>query len=513
MMKRFLFALLSYIAMSLLVACQDTTQPTLPTPDDTTAPIVITQIPAPNAENVAANAEISAMFSETILASSVTENSVKIIDTSGAMLARSVLLEGKTLKVQLIQLPKLPTRLTLLLKGLTDVAGNALPETIWGWFVPASNYGNPVLLGEPSIVTDANLEERPVQIASDTQGNIAVVWLNAGNVLVKSWNGSTWQQLGTVFDFSQSLYAPQIKLLNGRPVIAFQEGRKLSETQNEPNGNILVYRWTGSDWQALGQVDAPERDAAVPSLAAAADGTLTLAYFEFESPSSNVVVKRWDGSSWQLLGDVLDINPSRNAVFPSLVVDGSGNAIVAWYEDRAGDLSRNLYVKRWTGTTWEQLGTSLNINERERADTFSLAVDKNNRPVVAFSEFDQASGSNNVHVKRWNSGSWEQLGTMVDNVETQRAIYPSVVVDTANEISLVWYEAICQSVSPCNENDSVYLARWDGTAWQQFGIQDADARREAYYPSLTVDSGVPVFAWIEGQTNQYQIFVKQYSAE
>jgi hypothetical protein len=231
------------------------------------------------------------------------------------------------------------------------------------------------------------------------------------------------------------------------------------------------------------------RDAAAPSLAIAADGTLTLAYFEFDGISSNVLVKRWDGSSWQSLGDALDINPDRNAVFPSLVVDDSGNAVVAWYEDRAGDLSRNIYVKRWTGTTWEQLGTSLNLNERERADTFSLAIDKNNLPVVAFSEFDEIGGSNNVYVKRWNGSVWEQLGTVVDNVTSQRAIYPTIAVDAGNQISVAWYEAVCQSVNPCNENDSVYLARWDGAAWQQLGIQDADPKREAYYPSLALESG------------------------
>ncbi len=509
MMKRFLFTLLSYIAISLLIACQDTKQPAPPTPDDTAAPTVVTQTPAPNAENVAADAVISVTFSETILPSSVTESTVKIIDTTGAVLARSVVLEAKTLKIQLTQLPKLPTKLTLELKGLTDVAGNRLATTSWSWFVSATSYANPVLLGEPSNVTDANLEERPLQLAADDQGNIAVAWLNGGNVFVKSWDGTAWQQLGNAFDFPQSLYAPQIKLLKGQPVIAFQEGRKLADDQDEPNGNILVYRWTGSEWQALGQVDTLGRDAAAPSLAVADDGTLTVAYFEFDGVSSNVFVKRWDGSVWQALGDALDINPSRNAVFPS-VVDDAGNPVVAWYEDRTSDLSRNLYVKRWTGTTWEQLGASLNMNSQERADTFSLVVDKNNRPVIAFSEFDQVGQSNNVYVKRWKGSAWEQLGTVVDNVETQRAIYPSVAVDSSNQISVVWYEAICQSVNPCNENDSVYLARWNGTAWQQLGIQDADARREAYYPSLSVDGSAPVFAWIEGQTKQYQIFVKQY---
>jgi methionine-rich copper-binding protein CopC len=510
-MNRLLFIVL-YCAMLLLSACQDTTQAPVPS-NDTAVPTLVTQTPLPNAENVAADAEISVTFSEAISPDSVTDETVKIADASGTAVSKTTTLNDKTLTVKLTQLPNVPTRLTLELNGLSDQAGNKLAVTAWSWFVPASSYGNPEVLGDASAVTDARLEERPLQVATDDAGNVAVAWLNAGNLFVKSWNGTAWQQLGEEFDVSQSVYAPNIELFNGQPVVAFQEGKKLSETQNEPNGNILVYRWTGSAWEALGQVDVPERDAAAPSLAVANDGTLTIAYFEFDGVSSNVLVKRWAGSSWQPLGDVLDINPDRNAVFPSLVIDDSGNAVVAWYEDRAGDLSRNIYVKQWNGTAWEQLGTSLNINQKERADTFSLAVDANRQPVIAFSEFDNVGGSNNVYVRRWNGVDWQQVGMVVDNVAAQRAIYPSIAVDAANQISVAWYEALCQSVNPCNENDSVYLAHWDGAVWQQLGIQDTDAKREAYYPSLVSNGGAPVLAWIEGKTMQYQIVVKQYKAE
>jgi hypothetical protein len=514
-MKRLLFVTLAYGSLVLLAACQDSSQmpaPNNPPSADTTVPTLVTQTPLPNAENVASKAEISATLSEAIASSSVSSETVKLTDISGAVLERTATLSDKTLAVQLSQTPNVPTKLTLELNGLTDLAGNKLAVTSWSWFVPASPYGNPELLGNPSAAADTKLEERPVQVAAKDNA-IAVTWLSGGNLSVKSWNGAAWQQLGETFDSAEPIYAPSLKLFDGKPIVAFQEGRKLKDDQLEPNGNILVYRWTGSTWESLGVVDSPERDAAAPSLAVAKDGTITIAHFEYESPSSNVVVKRWDGSAWQPLGDALDINPARNAVFPSLVLDTEGNLVVAWYEDRAGDLSRNIYVKRWTGTTWEQLGSSLNINERERADTLSLAIGGNNLPVVAFSEFNETGKSNNTYVKRWTGASWEQVGTVVDNLESQRAIYPSVVVDAANQISVAWYEAVCQSVSPCNENDSVYLARWTGDAWQQLGIQDTNPKGEAYYPSLAVgNTGAPVLAWIEGKAAQYQIFVKKYTA-
>jgi hypothetical protein len=508
-MKRPLYVTL-YGFIFLLSACQDVAEP--PLSNDTTPPTLVSQTPLPNADNIAADTVISATFSEAMSASSVTAESVKVVDSTGATLERTATLADDTLTVQLSTVPKVPTKLTLELNGLSDVAGNALLVTAWSWFVPASPYGSPEFLAEPSAITEARLEERPVQVASDREGNLAVAWLNAGNLLVKSWTGGRWEHLPT-FDTAQPIYAPSLQLLDGQPVVAFQEGRKLQDNQAEPNGNIRVYRWLGSAWVGLGSTDAAGRDAAAPSLAVAKDGTLTVAYFEFDGSSSNTLVKRWTGSSWQSLGDLLDRDPSSNAVFPSLALDPNNQPVVAWYEDRAGALARNIYVKHWTGSTWEELGASLNNNEQERADTLSLGIGGDGKPVVAFSEFDKVSKSNNLYVKRWTGASWEQLGGSADNVESQRAIYPSLAVDAANQISVTWYEAVCQSVVPCNENDSVYLARWDGESWQQLGIQDADARREAYFPSLALgEAGAPVLAWVEGRTTQYQVFVKRYSS-
>jgi hypothetical protein len=186
-MKRPLYVTL-YGFIFLLSACQDVAEP--PLSNDTTPPTLVSQTPLPNADNIAADTVISATFSEAMSASSVTAESVKVVDSTGATLERTATLADDTLTVQLSTVPKVPTKLTLELNGLSDVAGNALLVTAWSWFVPASPYGSPEFLAEPSAITEARLEERPVQVASDREGNLAVAWLNAGNLLVKSWTAN-----------------------------------------------------------------------------------------------------------------------------------------------------------------------------------------------------------------------------------------------------------------------------------------------------------------------------------
>jgi hypothetical protein len=55
---------------------------------------------------------------------------------------------------------------------------------------------------------------------------------------------------------------------------------------------------------------------------------------------------------WGTLGNgSLNINPASGASAPALALDGSGFPVVAWVEDGG------LFVKRWTGGAWQQMGS------------------------------------------------------------------------------------------------------------------------------------------------------------
>jgi hypothetical protein len=101
------------------------------------------------------------------------------------------------------------------------------------------------------------------------------------------------------------------------------------------------------------------------------------------------------------MGGVLDIVPTRDArVFGrSMAFDLNGNPVVTWTE--FDGTSNNVYVKRWTGTAWEQVGNSfLDVNTNRDAYAPSIALGSSGNPVVAWSETDGTS--NNIYVKRFN---------------------------------------------------------------------------------------------------------------
>ena len=201
------------------------------------------------------------------------------------------------------------------------------------------------------------------------------------------------------------------------------------------------------------------------------------------------------------LGNELDINPLQNAVKPSLALDTSGNPVVAWHENTPGQFD-NVYVKRWDGANWVQLGGALDVNVNDGAALASLALDTSGNPVVAWTEWN--SSSSNVYVKRWDGANWVALGNELDVNEPLPAGSPSLALDTSGRPVVAWFENDGTS-------NNIYVKRWDGTSWllQGSGL-DTVLSQEAQYPKVAMDSlGYPVVVWEEQVGSAKRICVKR----
>ena len=266
------------------------------TPPDTTAPVVVSQVPAASATNIYLVDEISVTFSEPMAASSVNATNAQL-KIGSVVTPSTATLDASGTKLVLIPtgLPALPGTVSVSLTGLTDKAGNVLATFNSSFAAPDWQ--------QPGI--------QPLDINLAKSADIS----------------------------SRSLVLDS----SGKPVVA----------------------WTESD------------------------GT-----------SYNIYVKRWDGTAWQQVGATfLDANPDQNAREPAIALDSSGKPVVAWTE--TDGTSNNIYVKRWDGTAWQQVGaTFLDANTNQNAFSPSMALDSSGKPVVAWRESDGTS--TNVYVKRLN---------------------------------------------------------------------------------------------------------------
>jgi hypothetical protein len=354
-------------------------------------------------------------------------------------------------------------------------------------------------------VNDEYYPEPNQQPSTATRGNGALTvayQTDSGGVphtVVKRWINENlrWSPVAYFFDASN----PSLALLNNTaPVIAY-----------DSSGNIIVqyakllsidpsgYRsW---DWIVLGDIlnHNPEHDAQYPSISVGTDNKPIVTWQENDGTSWNIYVKRWNGTSWVQLGDALDFSLIANAQHSVIDIGTDNNPVVAWYEETS--TTSRIYAKRWDGTQWVQLGGFINVAGSKKAYMPSLALDSLNNPFISWHE--ASTTSTNVYAKRWDavSASWVRLGTLLDIASSANAENPSIQIGINDYPTVAW-----------QESGNVYVKAWNGTAWTQISkAVDVNLADTAANPSLALRSdGKPIIAWDESSGTASNIYVKRY---
>jgi hypothetical protein len=206
----------------------------------------------------------------------------------------------------------------------------------------------------------------------------------------------------------------------------------------------------------------------------------------------------------------LDIDLSKDAQVPALAVDSTGKPAVAWMEFAFG--IQSIYVKQWTGTAWVQNGMNLGV---ALANSPSIDIDSTGKPVVAWQErvFDGSNTQSNIYVKRWSGTTWVNYGTgqMVDKFPTLDAIRPILQLRSDNTPLI----AITQSIfRDTRYSQDIYMRRWNTALnrWTDWGVLiDNNPAFNAKNPSMVLRSNsTPIVSWEEDDGSSYNVYVSQY---
>ena len=94
----------------------------------------------------------------------------------------------------------------------------------------------------------------------------------------------------------------------------------------------------------------------------------------------------------------------------SIATDTAGNPVVAWSDDQSGDTE--VYLLRWNGSAWAALGGSTSgggiSNAPDPSTVPAIAIGTDGGPIVAWRQYSDAS--QNVYVRRWDGSSWAEMG-------------------------------------------------------------------------------------------------------
>jgi hypothetical protein len=272
-----------------------------------------------------------------------------------------------------------------------------------------------------------------------------------------------------------------------------------------------------------GGISDNDGTSSAPSVAAAPGGALYVAWHDDSDvdEEDEIYVRRWDGNSWEETGEgsatgggISDNDGISRE--PSVAIGLDGNPIVAWHDNSPGERNYEIYVRRWDGSAWVEVGTGSatggGISGNVGYSTHpSLAIAPDGTPYVAWSDDSNHSGKPEIYVRRWDGNNWVEVGTgsatgagISDGGTT--AVYPSLALARDGTPYVAWATYA-----------EIYIRRWDGSDWVEVGAGSAtgggisDTGGWSSAPAMAIaPDGAPIVAWEDGLSGGRQIYVRRW---
>ncbi|WP_457633451.1 Ig-like domain-containing protein [Oceanithermus desulfurans] len=473
---------------------------------DVTAPELQSHVPADGATGVLLADEIVLVFSEAVDPASVTPATVAVRDGATSLgYTASYNAEHTEVRLTLQSAPaSLPTRLDVAVSGVKDAAGNPSAAAGFG-FDTAAEWA---AMGGSLDILSNKFSQFP-QVAAGTDGSVVVTFTEPNNygginVFTKRWNApaESWELLGSgPVDGAptSNIFNYAAMTLDGadRPLVAYTNG----------NDGMTVKRWVWDDaqhssgsWQQLGGAIAEAAGAQDIGVAAGADGTVAVIWWNQVSGQYHIQLAVWNdaNTSWDPLGAAYSQGVSAQ---PSpVVVDSNGTV----YYTRL--VSGGVAVNRWDGASWQQLGAVVNHQDSDpNSWRHKLALGPGDELYLA-SNWDSGT-----HVDRWNAaaGQWDALGGAIAT-ETGATTRPlALAVDSQGVPLLILYQDLASGQGGWVMRWNDASTSWDTVGGKAFSLSNADTWRRA---SLATDGhDLPLISWYQEDGSSAHVLVERYN--
>ncbi|WP_223644854.1 Ig-like domain-containing protein [Corallococcus sp. EGB] len=147
--------------------------------------------------------------------------------------------------------------------------------------------------------------------------------------------------------------------------------------------------------------------------------------------------------TWLPVGGALSaVEGKTSAEDVILKMDRNDQPVLAWVE--SDGLNKNVYVARWTGSTWSMLGTGLSGLAGAGTDAVkpTLTISPQNQPVVAWTEKSGNGREQILFLRQWTGDAWAVLPSApLTTGSTQYPSSPSLAFDTNGNLFL----HVCES--------------------------------------------------------------------
>ncbi len=338
----------------------------------------------------------------------------------------------------------------------------------------------------PSIAVKNNI---PYVAWCESQGS-------ALQIFVKYLNGNSWVQQGGSLNVSTACTAsgPILAFSNTTPNVIWQENTSMWQW------NIYTKYWYGNNWVSLGgSLRVYPGDYHWPeSPCIAINNDTPYATWAENNGYKYVNVKHWNGAAWVQDGGILNVNSNQDAASAKIIIFNN-YPYVAWCENSG---YYQLYVKKWNGSAWSPLGGSLNNNTLQSAASPNMVIHQNQLHIT----WVESNGTENqLYVKRWDGFSWVQLGPAL-NLDTAKDANAPVMASFNDVLYLAWIES-----NGTADQLNIKYFRENNWANESLGV-NLNVNKNASGPSMAVSTDKLYIAWNEPENSISQIYVKHWVA-
>ncbi|MDO9391673.1 MAG: T9SS type A sorting domain-containing protein [bacterium] len=216
-------------------------------------------------------------------------------------------------------------------------------------------------------------------------------------------------------------------------------------------------------------------------------------------------------AQWQLNGNAT-CTATGNQLYPTIVSDGAGGAIITWYDYRSGS-NYDIYAQRVNAAgvaLWTADGVAICTATDAQLNP-TIVSDGAGGAIITW--YDARSGANDIYAQRISAAGvaqWTADGVAVCAAASSQ-YYPTIVSDGAGGAIITW-----QDYRSGTSND-IYAQRINALGvvqWTADGVAICTATADQNYPTIVSDgSSGAIITWYDVRSGtSYDIYAQRVNA-
>ena len=328
-------------------------------------------------------------------------------------------------------------------------------------------------------------------------------------IAVRAWSGGSTVNTPICIAPNAQVDPQIISDGSGGAIITWEDQRGVSDIYARLVDSSGAVQWVDNGsavcTAGLSQVD--------PRLISDGAGGAIITWSDGRNGSSNydIYAQRVDSSGvvqWSDNGSA-SCTASGNQQYPQIISDGAGGAIITWQDGRNGSSNYDIYAQRVDSSgavQWADNGSPI-CTAPNAQFTPQIISDGSGGAIITW--YDNRNGNYDIYAQRVDSSGatqWADNGSPICTAAGNQ-LNPQIISDSSGGAIITWQDNR-------NGNYDIYAQRVNASGvvqWAENGSAVCAAAGDQQNPQLVSDgAGGAIIAWLSGSSN-YDIYAQRVS--